>query len=211
MKNAKIAEYLLKIKAVAFRPEEPFTWASGWKSPIYCDNRKTLSYPEIRDVIRNAYVSLIRRDYPSATGIAGVATGAIAQAALVADALDLPMIYLRDKPKGHGMENLIEGDLHHDGRYVVIEDLISTGGSSARAVKAVQVAGAEVLGTVAIFSYGFAHADAAFAATGTPYQALTTLSELLETAIEIQYLSPDQEATILAWRMAPQDWRREPE
>lgn len=208
MENSKIAEYLLKIKAVALRPDEPFTWASGWKSPIYCDNRKTLSYPEIRSAVRDAFVTRIHQDFPEATGIAGVATGAIAQAALVAEALDLPMIYIRDKAKGHGMENLVEGQVDVDGKYVVIEDLVSTGGSSAKAVKALQATGASVLGTLSIFSYGFPQAEATFAETGTTYAPLATLDDLLAKAIEINYLSPEQEATILEWRLAPEKWRR---
>lgn len=206
MQNRKIAEYLLKIKAVALRPESPFTWASGWQSPIYCDNRLTLSWPEIRSAIRDAFVARIRAEHPQATGIAGVATGAIAQAALVAEALDLPMIYIRDKAKGHGKQNRIEGQLDPNGKYVVLEDLVSTGGSSARAVKAIQEAGATVLGTLAIFSYGFPQAETAFAETGTGYDSLTTLDVLLEKAIEIDYLSAEQQATILRWQEAPDQW-----
>ncbi len=174
---------------------------------MYCDNRKTLSHPEIRSAIRDGFVAKIREKYPDATGIAGVATGAIAQAALVAEAMNLPMIYIRDKAKGHGMENLLEGEVDPLGKYVVIEDLISTGGSSAKAVKALQATGATVLGTLAIFSYGFPQAVATFAETGTPFSSLTSLEVLLAKAIEIRFLSPDQEETVLRWKENPQSWQ----
>ncbi len=206
MESSKIAEYLLKIKAVKLRPDEPFTWASGWKSPIYCDNRQTLSYPEIRQAIRNAFVARIRKDYSEATGIAGVATGGIAQAALVAEALDLPMIYIRSQAKGHGMENLLEGKVEAEGQYVVIEDLVSTGGSSAKAVKALQASGATVLATLSIFSYGFPQADDTFRETGTPYYPLANMDDLLTKATEIGYLSSDQVALVRSWRQDPASW-----
>lgn len=208
MESSKLAEYLLKIKAVRISPSNPYTWSSGWKSPIYCDNRLTLSYPEIRNAIRAAFVATIREKYPQLTAIAGVATGAIATGVLVADALDLPFIYVRPKPKGHGMQNLIEGQIDTDGKYVVIEDLVSTGGSSVKAVKAIQETGATVLGTLSIFSYGFPQADEAYATTGTPYAPLTNLKELLQKAIEINYLQPDETAAILEWQKDPANWQK---
>src|SRR5690554_1918437 len=151
----QVADKLLKIKAIKLQPNNPFTWASGWKSPIYCDNRKTLSYPEIRTYIKLQIARIIQENYPDADVIAGVATGAIAQGALVADLLGLPFIYIRPTPKDHGLENMIEGDLKPKQKVVVIEDLISTGGSSLKAVDAVRRDGSEVLGVVAIFSYDF--------------------------------------------------------
>lgn len=208
MESSKIAEYLLKIKAVTFSPEEPYTWASGWKSPIYCDNRQTLSHPEIRTAIQKAFVARIRSEYPGLTAIAGVATGGIALGALVADSLELPMIYIRSKAKGHGLGNMIEGKIDPAGKYVVIEDLVSTGGSSAKAVKALQETGAEVLVTLSIFSYGFPQADATFAETGTPYAPLATLTDLLATANKIGYLNEDQAAAIREWRTNPAQWRQ---
>ena len=206
MGNSKIAEYLLKIKAVRLSPQEPFTWSSGWRSPIYCDNRLTLSFPDIRRAIRDAFVAEIQARYPDLTGVAGVATGAIAQGMLVAEALDLPFIYIRAQAKGHGMQNRIEGAVDPTGRYVVIEDLVSTGQSSASAVAALQASGATVLGTLAIFSYGFPQAGETFAATGTPFHSLTNLQELLEKALEFDYLEAAERETIFAWQQDPAHW-----
>ncbi len=202
----KLAEYLLKIKAVQFRPEEPFVWSSGWSSPIYCDNRLTLSYPEIRRFIRDAFVSAIRRLYPTADAIAGVATGAIAQGALIAEAMDLPMVYVRPKPKGHGLLNLIEGSLDEGYKYVVIEDLVSTGKSSVNAVKALQDKGKEVLGTLSIFSYGFPQATETFNMTGTRYHSLTDLESLLEVAKRENYIDNQGIEAILHWQKDPENW-----
>ena len=151
----QVAAYLLDIKAVKLEPSHPFTWASGWKSPIYCDNRKTLSYPQVRTYIRDQFVRLIKSKYPQVELIAGVATGAIAQGALVAQELGLPFVYVRSAAKNHGLENLIEGEYKSGEKVVVVEDLISTGGSSLQAVEALRGAGCEVLGMVAIFTYGF--------------------------------------------------------
>lgn len=209
MNSSKIAEDLLKIKAVSLRLDPPYTWSSGWQSPIYCDNRLTLSYPEVRKNITQMFVESVRKLYPEATGIAGVATGAIALGAMVATDLNLPMIYVRSKAKGHGMQNLLEGRVDPKGKYVIIEDLISTGKSSLQAVKAVQASGAEVLGTIAIFSYGFPKADEGFAASGTAYHSLTNLATLLEKATEIDYLRPEDRATILNWQKDPGNWRQE--
>lgn len=204
---SKIAEYLLKIKAIRINTREPFTWSSGWKSPIYCDNRLTLSYPEIRTAIRDAFIQKIRDNYPEVTAIAGVATGAIASGALVADAMNLPFIYVRPQPKGHGLQNMVEGEVDPKGKYVVIEDLVSTGGSSVKAVKAIQETGAAVLVTYSIFSYGFPQADAAYAETGTGYSPLTNLQELLQKAAEIDYLRPEEMATIFEWQKDPANWK----
>jgi len=202
----KVAQGLLKIGAVKLRPQEPFTWASGWHSPIYCDNRKTLSYPEIRTVVRDAFASVVKAKYPDAEVIAGVATGAIAQGALVADALGLPMIYIRSKAKDHGMGNLIEGDLKKGQKVVVIEDLISTGGSSLKAVEAVREAGAEVLGMVAIFTYGFPVSEAAFKEHQVELTTLSNYNVLIDAALKSGYVKESDVNTLKEWRKAPEKW-----
>jgi orotate phosphoribosyltransferase len=178
--NATINQYLLKIGAVKLSPNAPFTWASGKKSPIYCDNRLTLSYPEVRRLICQSFVDKIKENFKDVEVIAGVATGGIAHGALVAEALGLPMIYVRDKPKGHGRMNLIEGHLEAGKRVVVIEDLISTGGSSLKAVDGIRESGGNVLGLLAIFTYGFEAAIKAFEATNCPFDTLTNFKSLLE-------------------------------
>src|SRR5215469_12575039 len=157
-----LAKRLLKIKAIKLQPANPFTWASGWKSPIYCDNRKTLSYPSLRNFIKLEIARAIIENFEDVTTVAGVATGAIAQGAMVAEELNLPFVYIRSAPKDHGLENLIEGDLKPGSKVVVIEDLISTGGSSLKAVEAIRNAGCDVIGMVAIFSYGFISAEERF-------------------------------------------------
>lgn len=202
----KVAQGLLKIGAVKLRPQEPFTWASGWHSPIYCDNRKTLSYPEIRTVVRDAFAAVVKAKYPDAEVIAGVATGAIAQGALVADALGLPMIYIRSKAKDHGMGNLIEGDLKKGQKVVVIEDLISTGGSSLKAVEAVREAGAEVLGMVAIFTYGFPISEAAFKEHQVELTTLSNYNVLIDAALKSGYVKESDVNTLKEWRKAPEKW-----
>ncbi|RMG21938.1 MAG: orotate phosphoribosyltransferase [Bacteroidetes bacterium] len=204
----KIASYLLEIKAVNLNVQQPYTWSSGWRSPIYCDNRKTLSYPAVRRAICDAFVAEIRQRYPRLTGVAGVATGAIAHGVLVAHALELPFIYVRSSAKGHGLQNLLEGEVDPTGRYVVIEDLISTGKSSVQAVKAIQQSGATVLGTLAIFSYGFRAAEEAFSTTSTHFHTLTNLEELLQKAVEIRYLHAAELDTIRQWQQAPEKWGR---
>ena len=202
----KVAQGLLKIGAVKLRPQEPFTWASGWHSPIYCDNRKTLSYPEIRTVVRDAFAAVVKAKYPDAEVIAGVATGAIAQGALVADALGLPMIYIRSKAKDHGMGNLIEGDLKKGQKVVVIEDLISTGGSSLKAVEAVREAGAEVLGMVAIFTYGFPVSEMAFKEHQVELTTLSNYNVLIDAALKSGYVKESDVNTVKEWRKAPEKW-----
>jgi orotate phosphoribosyltransferase len=205
----QVADKLLKIKAVKLQPHNPFTWASGWKSPIYCDNRKTLSYPQIRTYIKLQIARIIEENYPDVEVIAGVATGAIAQGVLVADLLGLPFIYIRPTPKDHGLENLIEGDLRPKQKVVVIEDLISTGGSSLKAVEAIRKDGSEVLGMVAIFSYGFPVATEKFKAAKVKLTTLCNYDAVLAEALSTNYISEDDIETLHEWRMNPAEWKRE--
>ena len=202
----KVAESLLKIKAIKLQPSEPFTWASGWKSPIYCDNRKTLSFPEIRTLVRDEFVKTVKAKYPQAEVIAGVATGAIAQGALVAQELGLPFIYVRSSPKDHGLGNLIEGDLKAGQKVVVIEDLISTGGSSLKAAEAVRAAGGEVLGMVAIFTYGFPVSENAFKEHKVELTTLSNYNAMIETAVATGYVKEEQVETLKEWRKSPDTW-----
>lgn len=205
----QVADKLLKIKAVKLQPHNPFTWASGWKSPIYCDNRKTLSYPQIRTYIKLQIARIIQENYPDAEVIAGVATGAIAQGVLVADLLGLPFIYIRPTPKDHGLENLIEGDLKPKQKVVVIEDLISTGGSSLKAVEAIRKDGSQVLGMVAIFSYDFPVAIKKFKAAKVKLTTLCNYDAVLTQALSTKYISENDIETLREWRMNPAEWRRE--
>jgi orotate phosphoribosyltransferase len=204
-----VAEKLLKIKAVKLQPNNPFVWASGWNSPIYCDNRKTLSYPQIRSYIKIELARLILEMYPDVEVIAGVATGAIAQAALVADILGLPFVYIRPTPKDHGLENMIEGDLRPKQKVVVIEDLISTGGSSLKAVEAIRNDSSEVLGMVAIFTYGFPVADQKFKKAKVKLTTLCTYDAVLSEALSTNYISEDDIETLQEWRQNPSTWRTE--
>ena len=204
-----IAEKLLKIKAVKLQPNNPFVWASGWNSPIYCDNRKTLSYPQIRNYIKIELSRLILEMYPEVEVIAGVATGAIAQGALVADALGLPFVYIRPTPKDHGLENMIEGDLRPKQKVVVIEDLISTGGSSLKAVEAIRKDGSEVLGMVAIFTYGFPVAEQKFKAAKVKLTTLCSYDAVLGEALATNYISPSDIETLQEWRQNPSTWKTE--
>jgi len=200
------ASKLLKIKAVKLQPANPFTWASGWKSPFYCDNRKTLSYPSIRNFIKLQLARIILEKYDDVTAIAGVATGAIPQGALVAEELNLPFVYIRATPKDHGLENLIEGDLKPNSKVVVVEDLISTGGSSLKAVKAIQNDGSEVLGMVGIFSYGFPLAKEKFQEAGVELTTLSNYEAVLEEALRINYISLSDVETLSKWRQDPANW-----
>ncbi|MCC5922687.1 MAG: orotate phosphoribosyltransferase [Crocinitomicaceae bacterium] len=202
----KIAEFLLQIKAVKLAPKNPFTWSSGWKSPIYCDNRKTLSYPNIRTYIRQSYVEAILNAYGKPDVIAGVATGGIAQGALVAQELGLPFIYVRDKAKGHGMKNNIEGNYEKDQNVVVIEDLISTGGSSLKAVESLREAGMHVKGVIAIFSYGFQKAEELFQAANCPFEVLSNYDILIEKALDQGAISKHDVDSLRDWRIAPESW-----
>lgn len=201
-----LAEKLLKISAIKLQPEVPFTWASGWNSPIYTDNRITLSYPEIRSFIKVELTRLIMENLKEADAIAGVATGAIAQGALVADTMGLPYVYVRSTPKDHGLENLIEGNLKPGQKVVVIEDLISTGGSSLKAVEAIRQAGCEVIGMVAIFTYGFPVAIERFEEAGVKLFTLSNYSAMLETALETGYIKPEFVETLQEWRKDPANW-----
>jgi len=204
-----VAEKLLKIKAIKLQPNNPFTWASGWKSPIYCDNRKTLSYPQIRSFIKIELARLILEMYPDVEVIAGVATGAIAQGALVADELGLPFVYVRPTPKDHGLENMIEGDLKPKQKVVVIEDLISTGGSSLKAVDAIRNDGSEVLGMLAIFTYGFPVAEDKFKKAKVNLTTLCTYDAVLSEALSTNYISAEDIETLQEWRKSPSTWKTE--
>lgn len=206
--SKQIASHLLELGAVKIRPEQYFTWASGWHSPIYCDNRMTLSHPEVRNAIRDAFATRVRDLYPQAEMIAGVATGAIAIGALVAQELNLPFVYVRSAPKGHGLENLIEGDVSVGSKIVVIEDLVSTGGSSLQAVGALRGAGKDVLGMLAIFTYGFPVAAQKFEAESVHLNTLTDYSVLLETALEQKLILQSQLASLNEWRTSPETWKK---
>ena len=202
------AEKLLKVKAIKLQPEQPFTWASGWKSPFYCDNRKTLAFPALRTFVKLQLSRIVAELYPEADAIAGVATGAIAQGALVADELALPFAYVRSKPKDHGMANLIEGDLQPGMKVVVVEDLISTGGSSLKAVEALRQHVCEVLGMVAAYTYGFPVAEEAFAAAGVTLTTLTNYEAVVETALQTGYIEQSHVPMLAAWRKDPANWMK---
>ncbi|MBU7319188.1 orotate phosphoribosyltransferase [Paenibacillus sp. SM 69] len=202
----QIAADLLAIGAVALRPQQPFTWTSGLKSPIYCDNRLTISFPEIRERIAEGFVALIRDNFPDVEVIAGAATGGIPHAAWVAQKLGLPMVYVRDKAKGHGKENLIEGLIKPGQKTVVIEDLISTGGSSLKVALAVNEAGAQALGVLGIFSYQFGKAKEAFAGSGIPFETLTNYSILLDVALRNGSIQEQDLQALKAWRENPSEY-----
>lgn len=204
-----LAEKLLKISAVKLQPSNPFTWASGWNSPIYTDNRKTLSYPEVRSFIKLELSRLVLENFPEADAVAGVATGAIAQGALVADELDLPYVYVRSTPKDHGLENLIEGNLKPGQKVVVVEDLVSTGKSSLKAVEAIRAAGCEVIGMVALFSYGFPVAEENFRMAGVKLITLSDYNTMLDVALETNYITENYIATLQEWRKDPANWTAE--
>ena len=202
----QIAALLLSIDAVRLNPNQPFQWSSGWKSPIYCDNRLALSYPEVRTNVKNALVEAIREHFPAAEVIAGVATAGIPQGALVADVLHLPYIYVRPEPKSHGMGNQIEGRLLAGQKVVVIEDLISTGGSSLKVVDVLRQAGAEVLGMAAIFTYGFGIATENFRQKDLPLLCLSNYDCLIQEALKLDYIDQSQLATLAQWRENPAEW-----
>ena len=201
-----IAKQLLQINAIKLNPAKPFTWASGWKSPIYCDNRKALSYPNVRKSICNCFVNGIKNKYPNAEGIAGVATGAIAHGVLVAEALDLPFIYIRSSAKSHGLSNQIEGSFKPNQKFVVVEDLISTGGSSLNAVKSLRDANCEVLGMLAIFTYGFPIAVDNFLNASCTLDTLSNYNVLIDLAAESGYISENELETLKKWRLNPDKW-----
>src|SRR5512133_768362 len=202
----KTAGYLLQINAIKLQPSNPFTWASGWKSPIYCDNRKTLSFPEVRSYIRDSLASMVNDHYPDVQLIAGVATGAIAHGALVADKLGLPFVYVRSGAKEHGLGNQIEGYYEKGMKIVVVEDLISTGGSSLSAVRALREAGCEVLGMVAIFTYEFKKAIDAFQSEKCNLNTLSNYTVLIETALRTGYIGQAEVETLKNWRTDPANW-----
>ena len=198
------AAKLLRIKAIKLQPNNPFTWASGWKSPFYCDNRKTLSYPELRNYVKLEIVHAVLEKFPEVEAIAGVATGAIPQGALVADALNLPFVYVRSKPKDHGLENLIEGELKPGMK--VIEDLISTGGSSLKAVEAIRNNACEVIGMVASYTYGFPVAKKAFKEANVELVTLTDYEHVVAEALETGYIADSDVELLNEWRKDPAHW-----
>lgn len=202
------AAKLLDVRAIKLQPNSPFTWASGWKSPFYCDNRKTLSYPELRSFVKVELAHAVMENFPGVTAIAGVATGAIAQGALVADELCLPFVYVRSKPKDHGLENLIEGNLEPNSKVVVVEDLVSTGGSSLKAVESIRHYGCEVIGMVASYTYGFPVAEQAFKEAGVKLVTLTDYDHVVTHALETGYIKADDVDVIHEWRKDPANWNQ---
>ena len=202
-----VASKLLEIEAIKLNHRQPFTWSSGWKSPIYCDNRLSLSYPAIRTFIKASLAAAIRQHFGEAGCIAGVATAGVPQGALVADALELPYIYVRPKPKDHGMGNLIEGKITKGQKVVLVEDLISTGGSSLKAAEALKEAGFSVLGMVAIFTYGFEVAEKNFEQAGIRLVCLSDFNQLLKEAVAKNYLDENQLVYVKSWRLDPANWK----
>jgi len=210
MKSSQIevTKKLLEINTIKIQPNNPFTWASGWRSPIYCDNRKILSYPETRSYIRDQFVSVIKEKYPEVDVIAGVATGAIAMGVLIAEQMGLPFIYVRSKPKGHGLENLIEGDLKPYQKVVVIEDLVSTGESSLKAAQAINNFGGDVVGMVSIFTYNFPLAKENFKKAGIELTSLSRYQILIDLSLEMGEITKDQINSLMEWREDPANWRK---
>ena len=202
------ASKLLEVKAIKLQPNDPFTWASGWKSPFYCDNRKTLSFPWLRSYVKLELVHTILEHFPEAEAVAGVATGAIAQGALVADELNFPYVYVRSKAKDHGMQNLIEGELPAGAKVVVVEDLISTGGSSLKAVAALREAGYQVVGMVSSYTYGFPIAAQAFAEADVRLETLTDYDHVVEQALETGYIKNEDVELLHEWRKDPANWKK---
>ncbi len=202
----RVAELLLEAKAIKLSPDKPFQWSSGWLSPIYCDNRVALSYPDTRTYIKKALADLIRREYPDAEVVVGVATGGIAQGALIADLLELPFAYVRPEPKKHGMGNQIEGRIEAGQTVIIVEDLISTGGSSLKVVDVLRSAGIEVAGMVAIFTYGFALAEDNFNQKGVKLSVISNYNALIQTALAHDYISAEQVERLSAWRESPETW-----
>ena len=202
-----VAARLLEVGAIQLNHQQPFTWSSGWKSPIYCDNRITLSYPAIRSYIKENLARAIKLNFQRVDCIAGVATAGIPQGALVADMMGLPFVYVRPKPKEHGMGNLIEGKVEKGAQVVLVEDLISTGGSSLKAAQAMQEAGCKVIGMVAIFTYGFETAEKNFADAGIPLVCLSDFTHLLKQAVDQKYLDENQLIYVKSWRLDPANWK----
>jgi orotate phosphoribosyltransferase len=202
------AEKLLHIKALKISPDQPFTWASGWKSPVYCDNRKLLSYPHVRDYVKSELANTVMENFPEAESLAGVATAGIPHGTLAADLLRLPFIYVRSKPKGHGLANQIEGVLTEGQKVVVIEDLVSTGMSSLEAVEALRNAGADVIGMCALFTYGFPQAEEAFAKANVKLITLSNYNALMEVAATQNLIQPADMEKLSQWRMSPSTWEQ---
>jgi orotate phosphoribosyltransferase len=202
----QFAEKLLHIKALQINLQKPYLWASGWHAPVYCDNRKTLSFPYVRDFVKSELANMVLDHFPDAEVIAGVATAGIAQGVLVADLLKLPFVYVRAKPKEHGMGNQIEGCLEAGKKTVVIEDLVSTGKSSLQVVEALRLAGADVVGMCALFTYGFPLADTAFSAAGLPLHTISNYGALMDLAEEQNQITAEEKARLEAWRMQPSEW-----
>lgn len=203
----RVAEMLLNIQAIKLSIDKPFTWSSGWKSPIYCDNRLSLSFPEIRTAVKEGLALAIRANFSDAEAVAGVATAGVPQGALVADALNLPFLYVRPKPKDHGMENLIEGKITRGQKVVVVEDLVSTGGSSLKSVQALRDAGFVVVGMVCIFNYGFDVATKNFEEANVSLVTLSDYGHLLNFALQKQYISEAEIISLKAWRVDPASWK----
>ncbi len=207
MRDATVtAEKLLQVNAVKLRPEQPFTWASGWKSPIYCDNRKVLSHPYVRDYVKSELASVIFEKFPEAALIAGVATAGIAWGAMVADQLKLPLVYVRPKPKEHGLGNQVEGELQAGQKVVIVEDLVSTGKSSLQVAEVLKKEGVEVLGMVSIFNYGFPEAKAAFETAGIELISLTDYPTLIDLALHKGKIASGQQEILLKWSQDPANW-----
>jgi len=202
----RVAELLLEAKAIKLSPDQPFQWSSGWLSPIYCDNRVALSFPDTRTFIKKTLAKLLKAEYPDVQAVVGVATGGIAQGALVADLLELPFAYVRPEPKKHGMGNQIEGRLEKGQSVIIIEDLISTGGSSLKVVDVLREAGIEVAGMVAIFTYGFSIAENNFKEKNVKLHTISNYNALIETALEHNYINNSQLVSLSAWREAPETW-----
>jgi orotate phosphoribosyltransferase len=204
----QLSEYLLQIKAIQLNVQSPFTWASGWKSPVYCDNRIILSYPKVRDIVKNHLVEIVKNNFPEANCIAGVATAGIPHGAMIADALGLPMVYVRDKPKGHGMQNTIEGRLPENARVVVVEDVISTGKSSLKAVEDLKNAGATIEGMAAIYTYEFTIAINKFLELGIPLFTITNYSDLIAVAVANGEINSEYLPSLNEWREHPEIWKQ---
>jgi orotate phosphoribosyltransferase len=202
-----VARKLLEIGAIKLSLQNPFQWSSGWRSPIYCDNRLSLSYPDIRSFIKRGLSNLVTLHFSQAEAVAGVATAGIPQGALIADVLKLPFAYVRSKPKGHGMENLIEGHVAEGRKVVVVEDLVSTGGSSLKAAEALRAAGCEVLGMVSIFTYGFDLAEKNFEQAALPLHSLSNYEVLIQEAEKLGIISAGEISSLQAWRQAPDQWK----
>lgn len=201
-----VAEKLLQINAIRLNPENPFTWSSGWKSPIYCDNRKVLGFPPVREFIKSEFCNVIFTEFEAAELLAGVATAGIPWGAMAADQLKLPYVYVRPKPKEHGLGNQIEGYYQSGMKTVVIEDLFSTGKSSLQAIEALRKEGIEVIGAVGIFDYGFDVAQDAFAEAGVPYHTLSNYATLIDLAVEKGLVTPEQQSMLMEWRKSPATW-----